>query len=402
MDFSRRFVLSGLSLVTVTPALAKTTDIKDLQNEIDKAIEAEGVLRLGPGEYGATALRITKPVRIEGVPGRTVLKGSLVIEGAGDISLAGLSFTGGGALVTAADAHRLAIDNCQFIGGERGLVLERCSGAVRNSAFSDQIDAAIFATDSNGLEISGNTISDIGANGIMVWTSEKREDGTLVCNNRISRIAARPGDTGQTGNGISVFKAANVTISGNRITDCAFSAIRNNGGDNCVITGNSASRLGETALYCEFAFEGAIIANNIVEGAVNGISITNFDVGGRLATCTGNVVRRCNGFGIFAEAQTVINGNAVEAAIGTGIALGWAFASKALTAANNIVVGCGRGITFSVAEGAEPPMIVNNQITGTRQEAIAAMNHADLASADLSLAGTQAQEGAVITGNIAG
>ena len=399
MKLSRRFMLSALGFAVVTPLTAKASKIDDLQREIDKAIEGDGVLRLGPGEYEATGLRVTRTFRIEGVPGRTVLKGSLIIEAAGDVQLAGLSFTGEGALVTATGARRIAIDNCQFIGGERGLVLERCSGAVRDCAFRDHTDAAIFAMDSAGLEISGNTITDIGANGIMVWTSDKREDGTLISNNRISRIAARPGDTGQTGNGISVFRAGNVTITANRISDCAFSAIRNNGGDNCVMTGNSTSRLGETALYCEFAFEGAVIANNIVEGAGNGISITNFDVGGRLATCTGNVVRRCNGFGIFAEAQTVISANAVESAVETGIALGWSFASKTLTASNNIVAGCGRGITFSVAEGAEPPMIVNNRITGSRHEAIAAMNHAEVASGDLTIPGAAVPAGAVISGN---
>lgn len=400
MELSRRFLLSVLGVAVATPVTAKASKINDLQREIDKAIEGDGLLRLGPGEYAAAGLRIARPVRIEGVPGRTVLMGSLFIDAADDVQLAGISFAGEGVLVTAADARRVIIDNCQFMGGERGLALERCSGAVRDCAFRDHTDAAIFALDSSGLEISGNTVTAIGANGIMVWTSGKSEDGTLISNNRISRIAARPGDTGQTGNAISVFRAGNVTINGNRMSDCAFSAIRNNGGDNCLMTGNSASRLGETALYCEFAFEGAVIANNIVEGAGNGISITNFDVGGRLATCTGNVVRRCKGFGIFAEAQTVISGNAVEAAIGTGIALGWAFASKALTAANNVVVGCGRGITFSVAEGAGPPMIVNNRITGSRHEAIAAMNHAEVASGDLAIPGAALPAAAVISGNM--
>ncbi len=236
----------------------------------------------------------------------------MVIEGVADVSLAGLSFAGDGALVSTIDARDVTIENCRFIGGARGVVLERCSGVVRASVFRGQSDAALFALDSKGLEISGNTVSDIGTNGIMVWTSDKREDGTLVANNRISRIASVPGDTGQTGNGVSVFRAGNVIVSGNRISDCAYSAIRNNAGDNCQIINNSASRLGETALYCEFAFQGAVISNNIIEGAGNGISITNFDVGGRLATCNGNVVRRCTGFGIFAEAQTVICGNAVE------------------------------------------------------------------------------------------
>jgi uncharacterized secreted repeat protein (TIGR03808 family) len=395
MELSRRLLLSGLGFAAATPAVAKVSQVKDLQAAVDEAGEGDGVLRLGAGEFGAARLRITKPLCIEGIPGRTVLRTTVVIDGAAEVSLAGLSFTNesDGALVSAVGARDLTIENCRIIGGGRGIVLERCSGAIRNSVFRNQRDAALFALDSLGLEISGNTVSDIGTNGIMVWSSDKREDGTLVSNNRISRIASVPGDTGQTGNGVSIFRAGNVVVSGNRISDCAYSAIRNNAGDSCQIIGNSASRLGETAIYCEFAFLGAVIANNIVEDAGNGVSITNFDVGGRLATCSGNVVRRCKGFGIFAEAETAITGNAVEAAIDFGIALGWSFASKTLTAANNTVVGCGRGITYSVAEGAEPPMIVNNRIAASRKEAIAAMTFHDLA-------GGEPPPGAVIAGNM--
>lgn len=399
MEFSRRFLLSGLTFAVATPALAKDSDFKDLQAAVDRA--DEGVLHLPAGEFGTAPLRLTKPIRIEGVPGLTKIKVPVTVEGTENVSLCGLNFASPGTQLTGTDAS-IAVDACTFDGGERGLSLERCAGAVRNSRFVNHAVAAIFALDNKGLEISGNTVLDIGTNAIMVWTSAKVEDATLVSGNRIARVASLPGDTGQTGNGISIFRAGNVVVSGNRISDCAYSAIRNNGGSNCQIIGNSASRLGETALYCEFEFQGAVIANNIIDTAGNGISITNFDVGGRLASCTGNVIRRCKGFGIFAEAQTTVIGNAVEDAIETGIGLGWSFAAKALVAANNVVVGCGRGITFSVAEGAEPPMIVNNRIAASRHQAIAAMNHSELASGDLALDASGLLPGAVISGNIVG
>ena len=56
--------------------------------------------------------------------------------------------------------------------------------------------------------------------------------------------------------------------------------------------GNSTSKLGEVALYAEFGFEGAVVANNTVDGAATGVSITNFNEGGRLAVCQGNLVRK--------------------------------------------------------------------------------------------------------------
>ncbi len=76
------------------------------------------------------------------------------------------------------------------------------------------------------------------------------------------------------------------------------------------------SRSGETAIYAEFAFEGAVVSGNIVDGAANGISIVNFDKGGRMAVCSGNVVRNLStegpypadapgfGVGITVEADT--------------------------------------------------------------------------------------------------
>ena len=54
---------------------------------------------------------------------------------------------------------------------------------------------------------------------------------------------------------------------------------------------NSCARLGEVALYAEFGFEGALIANNLVDTAATGISVTNFNEGGRLAVVQGNLVR---------------------------------------------------------------------------------------------------------------
>jgi len=411
MELSRRFLLSGLGLAAATPALAKASQLKDLQAALEKAIQGDGVLRLPAGEFVAEGLRLSSTLRIEGVAGQTKLlcgagKTALTIDGAADVSLAGLTFAGAkdgdGILLSCTDAETLLIENCRFSGGDRGIALERCSGAVRGSSFDDLSVSALFANDSRGLEISGNTITNMGANGIQVWTSEKREDGTIVCNNRISDVGSVPGDTGQTGNGISVFRAGNVIVSGNRISDCAYSAVRNNSGSNCQIVNNSVSRTGEVAVYCEFEFQGAIVSGNIMEDVGHGISITNIDVGGRLAVCSGNVVRRSKVGGISAEAQTTVTGNVIEEAIDYGISLGWAWGAKALTASNNIVVGCGRGITFSVAEGAGATMIVNNRIIGSRKEAIVAMNYLDAASGDLAVAGAEAPAGAVISSNITG
>ena len=151
------------------------------------------------------------------------------------------------------------------------MVLRKVSGRVTDCELGDIRKAGLFSEDAAGLELAHNHVHDCGNNGILVWRSEPGEDGTIVAANRIERIAAKSGGSGQNGNGINVFRAGSVFVSGNRIADCAFSAIRSNAGSNCQMIGNSCARLGEVALYAEFSFEGAIIANNLVDKAATGI-----------------------------------------------------------------------------------------------------------------------------------
>src|SRR5690606_12990066 len=136
-------------------------------------------------------------------------------------------------------------------------------GRIERCTVSGAADTAIYAVDSRGLAVTGNIVTDCGNGGILVHRREPAEDRTVVSGNRIERIRADNGGTGQWGNGINVFRAGGVVISGNVIDDCAFSAIRSNGGSNVQVTGNQCLRSGETGLYSEFVFEGALIAGNV-------------------------------------------------------------------------------------------------------------------------------------------
>ncbi len=192
----------------------------------------------------------------------------------------------------------------------------------------------------------------------------------------MARIAATSGGTGQNGNGINVYQAHEVTISGNHVSDCAFSAIRSNGGSGVIITANQCLRSGETAVYSEFAFIGAIIADNQVDGAANGITVVNLDEGGRLATVSGNIVRNLTtrgpyihegvgfGIGIAAEADTAITGNVVEGAPKWGIMLGWGPFQRDLSVTGNVVREAGTAIAVSVVEKAGAVLIANNVLSG--------------------------------------
>ena len=198
---------------------------------------------------------------------------------------------------------------------------------------------------------------DCGDNGILVWRSEAGEDGTLVTANRIERIAAKSGGSGQNGNGVNVFRAGSVLVSANRIADCAFSAIRSNAGSNCQMIGNSCARIGEVALYAEFAFEGVVIANNLVDKAAMGISVTNFKQGGRLAVVQGNLIRNLffrkdvdsRGIGIAIEADSVVSGNVIEDAPGFGILIGWGSYLRDVSVTDNLIRNSHIGIGVSTA-----------------------------------------------------
>ena len=142
-------------------------------------------------------------------------------------------------------------------------------------------------------------------------------------------------------------------MTGNRITDCAYSAVRGNSASDMQILGNSCARLGEVALYAEFAFQGALIANNLVDTAATGISVTNFNEGGRLAIVQGNILRNLfrreqepedkRGEGIAVEADASVIGNVIESAPTAGIVIGSGAYLRDIVATGNLIRKAARG-----------------------------------------------------------
>ncbi|MER9334046.1 TIGR03808 family TAT-translocated repetitive protein [Mesorhizobium sp. M0293] len=364
---------------------------------------------LPPGTYVVSNLSLPSRVRLSGVAGATrIVYGGdghlFMAEQADHIELSGLVFDGSnrtmgdyaqGLLDLRRVAH-LVVDNCQITGsGKNGLALEHAAGRVERSDISGAADAGIYSVEAGGLAITGNTVSDCANGGILVHRWQAAEDGTMVTGNRVERIQARSGGTGQNGNGINAFRAGNVVISGNIVSDCAFSAIRANSASNLQISGNTCSRSGETAVYSEFSFEGAIISNNIVDGAANGISIVNFNEGGRMGVCSGNIVRNLStsgpypadspgfGIGIGVEADTTVSNNVIENAPLYGMQIGWGPYLRNVVATGNIIRKAGTGIVVSVVEGAGTAVISDNVIDGAVNGAVVGQRWAEPATGDL-------------------
>ncbi|MFM2422670.1 MAG: hypothetical protein RL291_1200 [Pseudomonadota bacterium] len=397
-----------------------------LQSAIDQAAQRGVALHIPAGRYIVGRLVLKANSIVSGVAGRTVLTAGLQgiclaaneVRGVQvrDLTVEGMMrapFGGARGLVTCDGVRDLVLDGLHvFASATNGIALTGTGGRVDHVRIDGCKGAALWSTDARGLEIASCLISDCADNGILVWRSAPGEDGTIVRDNRIQRIANISGGSGQWGNGINVYRAGGVLVTGNHISDCAYTAIRGNAASNIQMVGNTALRSGEVALYAEFGFEGALIANNLVDGAGTGIAVTNFNEGGRLAVVQGNVVRNLKrrehepvdkrGEGIGIEADAVVTGNVIENAPTAGMLIGWGRYMRDVVATGNLIRRTKIGIAVTGDTSAGQCLIAQNMISGATDGAIRAMNHAQPITGDLALQGARPPGRISVQGNIVG
>lgn len=416
----------GISIATfgVEPD-SRSDQSEAFQAAIDKAAGAETALLIPPGRYLVHDLQLRAGTALIGVEGlsRLVFAGGntfLAGQDANRLLLDGLVLDGNtqpldpsradGLLSLSASEHlalrRLRIENSLI----NGVSLRACSGQITDCAIESCGNAALFALDSTGLEIAHNRIERIGNNGIQVWRTEPSEDGTTVIANRIRLIESRAGGTGQNGNGVNLYRAASVLVSGNRIADCAFSAVRTNTSANAQMIGNSCERIGEVALYAEFAFEGVVISSNLVDTAAQGISVTNFNEGGRLAVVSANLVRNLfrregsedkRGVGISVEADASVTGNVVESAPTAGILVGWGSYKRDVAVIGNLVRKAKVGIGIASDPEGGLVFVSQNMIAAAADGAIRALDGLEPIGPDLTQASAEAYPNFAILANVA-
>jgi uncharacterized secreted repeat protein (TIGR03808 family) len=439
MQFNRRtLTFAGLGLgfwsaPALSPALSKskiggglaanTTDLiidsdrdqtATLQRLIDEAANRKTTLTLPPGRFLVTTLELRPSLRIQGAGSNTTLASTgggamLVGDQADGLRIEGLTLDGqlkpldaarAKGLITISRTTALRLTDVTMRDSLlNGIALTDCSGAVTACTITSTALAAIFSTDARGLEISNNAIAGSANNGILAWRTKVGDDGTIIAGNRIERISAAGGGTGQNGNGINVYRAGNVLVTGNRISDCAYTAVRGNAASNIQIIANNCQRLGEVALYAEFGFQGALIANNLVDTAATGVSVTNFNEGGRLAVIQGNLIRNLvrreqepedkRGDGIAVEADAVVTGNTIENAATSGIMIGWGRYMRDVTATSNLIRNARVGIGVTGDTGAGAVMITANMISGAKDGAIRAHKLGQPYGPDLALSRTE-------------
>lgn len=452
MDLNRRHLI-GVSAAGVAGALAMSPDAaraapptsslgrdasrygvrpgspddqtRALQRAIDEAARAQVPLALPPGVYRTGMLRLQSGTQLVGVRGATRLIFSggasmLQSEGAGSIGLTSITLDGGGiplptrrGLVHCLGGRDIRITDCEITGsGGNGIWFENCSGEVTGNIISKIAVTGFTSFDAQGLLVSRNTILDTNDNGIEILRHAIGDDGTMVLDNRIEDIKAGPGGSGQYGNAINAFRAGNVIVRGNRIRNCDYSAVRGNSASNIQITGNSVSGVREVALYSEFAFEGAVIANNTVDGAALGVSVCNFNEGGRIAVVQGNIIRNLlpkrpigtapdddAGIGIYVEADTSVTGNVIENAPSFGIIAGWGKYLRDVVISGNVIRDAFVGVGVSVTPGAGTALVNNNMISQTPRGAVVGLDHARPITPDLAAEGAQRFAQVVVGGN---
>jgi uncharacterized secreted repeat protein (TIGR03808 family) len=440
MDINRRYLLNvagasaGAAAMTAEPARAApltSTLGRDatqygvrsdssseqtiaLQRAIDGAARAQVPLALPPGNYRTGALNLPAGTQLIGVRGATKLlftggESLLASQGADNVTISNLTLDGRSlplperrGMIHCIAGNGIRIVDCDIIGsGRNGIWLENIAGEVRGNTIRKIKNTGIVSFDAAGLLVAQNVIQDTSDNGIEILRTAIGDDGTLVIDNRIEDIKAGPGGSGQYGNAINAFRAGNVIVRGNRIRNCDYSGVRGNSASNIQIIGNSISDVREVALYSEFAFEGAIIANNSVDLCATGVSVCNFNEGGRLAVVQGNILRNIlpkrpigtapdddGGVGIYVEADSTVSGNVIENAPSFGIVAGWGEYLRDVAITGNIVRKAYVGIGVSVVPGAGSVLVNDNMIAETARGAIVGLDHAKPVTGDLVKDGT--------------
>lgn len=414
ITITRRHAVLGLSALaaasTAAPALAQTADLvpdssADQTAALQAALDsAKGRLSLPAGKFRISKLQFPADTVVEGVPGATwlVASGSTIgsILNQTSVILRDIGFTGdSGAdpLLGIEGGIDITVERCHFTNGSGiALGLHASSARIRDCVFETHADAAIHALSSKGVLISGNHIDGCGNAGIRIWRDSPGVDGSIVTNNRITNIDWKAGGNGQNGNGVNVYLADEVIVSDNHISNCAFTAVRLNTTKNTVISGNQCRTCGEVAIFSEFGFSGSIIAENMIDGAATGISITNLDSDGHLAVCANNIVRNISPksevnpdtvpVGIYVEAEVSVTGNVVENVPGIAIAAGFGRFVRAVVISNNVVYGSDVGIGVTVADDPGPVLIANNMVYEPKVGEIVGLQWTKITEPDLRAA----------------
>lgn len=405
--------------------------VADVQAAFDQARSNGLPLFIRPGTYTTTEILVNsgtgggQTLFVYAIPGTVALEltsgnNLLTINGIYCCKINGINFNGNNvnftnsssssALLSVTNAPYFEVVNCQFYNSiDCGIYISGSGCTIRDNLIY-RCSYGIWTVDAVS-RINNNTVENCFNNGIMIWTSTVTGNSSVVSENNINNIQTGSG-TGQNGNGISVFRAVAVSILGNNISGCQYSAIRCNGGGDHIIQGNNCYGSRETAIFIEapaagIDLNGAVVSGNMIDTAGNGITVANSGAGGqgtaKSVAITGNrvtniIYQTINdpgyvptvsiAFGIYAEGATVISGNLVDGAAGMGINAGHNASTHDINVNGNLILNSPIGIGYSAQSGAGQIVISSNQIQGATGGAIVSVVYNDVSGTVSVVAGS--------------
>ena len=387
--------------------------VANLQTAINNARNSSKPLQLLPGVYPTSQILIDgasgggNRLEMFAEQGTVTVRLSaaapylLDVSNVPDVVIRGINFDGNNQAITSSGIAGLLrfegssttdfiLSECNIMNSPVAGVL--AAGNARGRIVDNRIascDTGIFSIDC-AVYIEDNSLSTLNNNGICVWTSSLGGNGSLVSGNTINWVNNAAGGTGQYGNGILVYRAGNVKVSGNNIFNTKFSAIRLNAATNCHVVNNYCWNLREVAIFIEAPgagenLNGCIISGNNVDTAGLGISVANSGLYGdgladRCVVSNNNVNNITNnaipypdgstsmttGRGITVETNTIVTNNVISATAGAAVGLGVNDAAKDIMATGNLINNCPMGIAYSANGSGSSILISSNIVRGYR------------------------------------
>jgi uncharacterized secreted repeat protein (TIGR03808 family) len=283
--------LAGCNHFGCAPRRARQPEHVALQEAINRSCPRRpSPFHAGRRLFGQQHRSAVRHSRIVGVPGRTRIRyagdGHLLFgTDVRDVRLEGLVLDGNNrpladytpALLHISTGANIAVEDCIIQGSLTGRChLRSCGGARRELlTISGILGAAFQSNDAQGLAMRDNTVERL----LRQWhfdlhAGARAATARSISGNRIERIRAVSGGTGPYGNGINVFRANDVIISGNadrrlRRLRCALRRRLQ-----CADT--SATHARELAKWRCSPSSGfarrLIVANNVIDGAAAMVS----------------------------------------------------------------------------------------------------------------------------------
>ena len=151
-------------------------------------------------------------------------------------------------LIDASQVGNFTVERCVLRNSKvGGIHLSQVTGRISDNLVDSAAETAIASRDGT-VSIDSNTIRNSGNQGIQVSRTRIGDDGSIVSNNRIFDTKANRRGSGAYGNAILVYRAGKVSVTGNKISQSAFTAIRVNSGSDVQIIGNETTGNQECAI----------------------------------------------------------------------------------------------------------------------------------------------------------